>query len=63
MGWLFYSQSPYLTELNGVWGQREFFPLSKESEGVLSSVSSFVFLHNGIKDFFYNPWIEFKAAQ
>lgn len=45
-------------------GDKEsYFPLSKESEGVLLSVSSFVFLHNGIKDFFYNPWIEFKAAQ
>lgn len=45
-------------------GDKEsYFPLSKESEGILSSVSSFVFLHNGIKAFFYNPWIEFKAAQ
>lgn len=24
---------------------------------------SFVFLHNGIKAFFYNPWIEFRASQ
>lgn len=40
-----------------------YFPLSKESEGVLSSVSSFVFLHNGVKDFFYSLWMEFKAAQ
>lgn len=45
-------------------GDKEgYFALSKESEGILSRVSSFVFLHNGIKAFFYNPWIEFKAAQ
>ena len=40
-----------------------YFSVSKESEGILSSVFSFVFLQNGIKAFFYNPWIEFRASQ
>lgn len=55
-------ESACLTELEP--GDKvNYFSLSKESEGILSSAFSFVFLHNGIKAFFYNPWIEFRAPQ
>lgn len=59
-----FSERAYLTELTGAWRQSELlFSVQGKWRNTFKCFFSFVFLHNDIKAFCYNPWIEFRASQ